>query len=73
MAHTHRLDDQFRTEPAAVLSDEQYEALRTMLEAQHEKLLQAIKPIHDIAVLLLADHAGEAGKGEKKADGEKKA
>jgi hypothetical protein len=66
MAHTHRVEDQFPPDTSAVLSDDQFEKLTAMLEAQHELLESLIKPIHDIAILLLADHAGGT-----KDDGEK--
>ena len=66
MAHTHRVNDQFQPDTSAVLSDDQFETLISILEAQHELLESLIKPIHDIAILLLADHAGGT-----KDDGEK--
>ncbi len=65
MAHTHRVEDQFQPDTSAVMSDEQFEKLTAMLEAQHELLQGLIKPIHDIAILLLADHAGAKDDGEK--------
>lgn len=61
MPHTHRVNDQF---DAAILSDDQFDKLTDLLEAQHEKLEGLMKPIHDIAVLLLADHAGKSDAGE---------
>lgn len=55
----HKVNDQFQSDAKAVLSDEQFDRLTALLEAQHEKLEGLIKPIYDIAVLLLADHVGK--------------
>lgn len=67
MAHTHRVNDQFQPDTPAVMSDDQFDKLTAMLEAQHELLEGLIKPIHDIAILLLADHAGGTKDDGKKA------
>jgi hypothetical protein len=50
---THRISDQF--EPAAVLSDEQFEKLTAMLEAHHETIQGLLKPVHELAKKLTAD------------------
>ncbi len=53
MPHTHRIEDQFQG--TAVLSDDQFDKLVALLDDQHKAIEAALKPIHDIAVLLLAD------------------
>jgi hypothetical protein len=67
MVHTHRINDQF--DDAGVLSDDQFDKLTALLAAQHEEIQELIKPIHDIAILLLADRTDEKKDGEKKDDG----
>jgi hypothetical protein len=55
MPHTHRINDQFQTDAAGVLSDAQFDKLVALLDDQHKAIEAALKPIHDIATLLLAD------------------
>lgn len=40
----------------AVLSDEQFDELKALLDAQHAALANLLQPVHSLAVKLLAGH-----------------
>lgn len=56
---SHKVSDHGALPASGSLSEDQFDQLVALLDEQHNSLAALIKPIHDIAVLLLADRDGK--------------